>query len=180
MLKRIVSEIMTPAPLLLGAQTTVDEALEVAREKRLHHLLVKGDDGTVNVVCLCDLLGRDPLDDSFDGTNRVEKREHLADFARPRTFVVSPGESLDGAANLMADEDIGCLPVVDHGRLVGVVTRSDLGRAAHRFDAIVSARCAACGSTEDIRRTVSGGARFCSSCWSDSVPSRDDEIGGGD
>lgn len=177
--KRTVADTMTPDPLLLSAKTTVDAALEVARDKRLHHLLVKGDDGAINVVCLCDLLGRDPLDDSF-GENHVRNGQPLADFARRRTFVVGPTESLDGAANLMADEDIGCLPVVDEGRLVGVLTRSDLGKAAKRFDAITGAHCAACGSTEDVRQTTSGGARFCSSCWSDSVPSRDDEIGGGD
>ena len=44
--------------------------------------------------------------------------------AEPRTC--SPGTSLAAAAALMLDGDCGMLPVVDDGKLVGVVTDRDL------------------------------------------------------
>jgi len=179
--KRTVGETMTPHPIILSPATPVDHALEVARERKIHHLLVQGDDGIVNVVCLCDILERDPLDDSFEGTHRVHDDRALSEFARHRTFVVGPGDSVNDAGDLMAREGIGCLPVVRNGEVVGVLTRADLGKTGELYDAILDARCASCGSTEDIRHAVPGGAGFCPSCWSsDGPPLRDDEIGGGD
>jgi CBS domain-containing protein len=44
--------------------------------------------------------------------------------ANPRS--VSGGDSVVEAARLMRDEDIGSLPVVEGGRLVGIVTDRDL------------------------------------------------------
>ena len=39
---------------------------------------------------------------------------------------VSPTESIAGVAALMADADVGALPVVDDGSIVGIVTDRDL------------------------------------------------------
>ena len=42
----------------------------------------------------------------------------------PRT--VSPGDSIQVAAQIMKDEDTGVVPVVDKGRTVGIVTDRDI------------------------------------------------------
>jgi CBS domain-containing protein len=39
---------------------------------------------------------------------------------------VDPGASVQTAARLMAERKIGCLPVLEHGRLVGIVTETDV------------------------------------------------------
>jgi chloride channel protein, CIC family len=46
--------------------------------------------------------------------------------------VIAPEATLRDAADVMVRERIGRLPVVDAGRLVGIVTRSDLLEAHHR------------------------------------------------
>jgi len=43
--------------------------------------------------------------------------------------VVSPRHDAKEAASLMIDHKIGALPVVDGGRLVGIITETDLLRA---------------------------------------------------
>jgi acetoin utilization protein AcuB len=43
--------------------------------------------------------------------------------------VVSPRHDAKEAASLMLDHKIGALPVVDAGRLVGIITETDLLRA---------------------------------------------------
>jgi CBS domain-containing protein len=66
------------------------------------------------------------------------------DLMTPRPHVVTPGEPVLRAAELMRDHDIGCVPVVD-GRetmvLVGVITDRDLATrhiaAAHYHDCAV-------------------------------------------
>lgn len=45
---------------------------------------------------------------------------------------VSPANTLSDAANLMRDENIGCVVVVDGGRVVGVLTDRDITIAASR------------------------------------------------
>lgn len=43
-----------------------------------------------------------------------------------------PGTSVDALAKLMVERNVGRIPIVDAGRLVGIVTRSDLLEARHR------------------------------------------------
>jgi len=181
MQKRTVGETMTSRPVVLPPDTTVDRALDVARERKIHHLLVDGDDGLVRVVCLCDLLDRRPLDEPAEGLAACVDQRRVTELAQHRTYVVGPNDSLDVASDLMVREGIGCLPVVRNGEIVGVLTRADLRATGLGFDAVIDARCSACGSTRDIRHVVPGGAGFCPECWSASgPPTRDDEIGAGD
>jgi CBS domain-containing protein len=43
--------------------------------------------------------------------------------------IVHVGESLADAASRMRFNDVGCVPVLDRGRLVGILTERDLSRA---------------------------------------------------
>ena len=44
--------------------------------------------------------------------------------SNPRT--VSPGDSIQVAARIMKEEDVGVVPIVDNGRTVGIVTDRDI------------------------------------------------------
>ena len=48
------------------------------------------------------------------------------DIMTPDPISVAPDDSVTDAARLMVDRRIGGLPVLDHGRLVGIVTEGDL------------------------------------------------------
>ena len=50
----------------------------------------------------------------------------VRDIMTPDPLTVSPGMSVTEAAKLMVDKHIGALPVVDGGKLVGLVTEGDL------------------------------------------------------
>lgn len=60
--------------------------------------------------------------------------EHLAEMVvesvmMPDPVTVTPRTSIEEAASLMLVQRVGCLPVVDDGGLVGIVTTTDLLRA---------------------------------------------------
>jgi CBS domain-containing protein len=53
-------------------------------------------------------------------------------------ITIGPGERVSAAAALMVERGINRLPVVDTGKLVGIVTRADLVRAFLRDDALIA------------------------------------------
>lgn len=52
-------------------------------------------------------------------------------YVSTKVFPVKPGTSAYTIQKIMYEKDIGCLPVVDGKRLLGIITRSDLLRALH-------------------------------------------------
>jgi CIC family chloride channel protein len=66
------------------------------------------------------LTRRDLLDPAFDVGTRV------AELVRRPPVVIAPGASLRQAADAMVRERVGRLPVVEQGRVMGIVTRSDV------------------------------------------------------
>jgi acetoin utilization protein AcuB len=50
----------------------------------------------------------------------------VRDLMTPQVVFVASDSTTEDAARLMRSRDIGCLPVVEDGRMVGIVTASDL------------------------------------------------------
>lgn len=67
-------------------------------------------------------------------------------------YVVAPDDSLRNAANLMAEKDVGSLPVGEGDRLVGFITDRD-----------IAVRAVACGLGPDasVRKIMSEDVRYC-------------------
>ncbi len=112
----LVGERMTPNPTVITNRATVGQALELVEQHRVRHLPVVDDsENLVGIVSEKELL-RAPHD---AGVEQVMT-----------TSVVTVTEytALEEAARIMADHRISSLPVVRHGRLVGLVTETDLFR----------------------------------------------------
>jgi len=60
-------------------------------------------------------------------------RTRVGEVMSSPAFVIRPNATLEFAAEAMADNEINRLPVVENGRLVGIVTRHDLARALVPF-----------------------------------------------
>jgi CBS domain-containing protein len=52
--------------------------------------------------------------------------KHVRDVMTPSVRVANPSQSLAEAADVMKDENVGSVPVVDDGRLVGILTDRDI------------------------------------------------------
>ncbi|MGH7265897.1 MAG: CBS domain-containing protein [Candidatus Rokuibacteriota bacterium] len=92
--------------------TRAAEAAALMRQHRIHHLPVIEGDRVVGVVTDRDLRGA-------DGGARVSTI-----MSRP-VVVVSPRTAIDKAARLLFERRIGCLPVIEEGKLVGILTQTD-------------------------------------------------------
>lgn len=56
------------------------------------------------------------------------KMRPVSDIMKKHVYIVSPDDSLEDASNEMIKHDINRLPVVENGKLVGIVARSDIIR----------------------------------------------------
>jgi CBS domain-containing protein len=71
--------------------------------------------------------------DEGDLTLKIDARTVGEAMTSP-PLTIAPSRGVADAAVTMLDENVSRLPVVDHGRLVGIVTRHDLVRAFARSD----------------------------------------------
>jgi len=53
------------------------------------------------------------------------------------SFSISPGERVAHARRLMLDNDIGRLPVIENGNLVGIITERDVANSMMNFRTLV-------------------------------------------
>jgi acetoin utilization protein AcuB len=110
----LVVERMTPTPLTISEKATVEQALKIIEAQRLRHLPVMDDqDNLVGIVSEKDLLRAE----GGDLVERVMTRE---------VVTVTEYTALEEAARIMADHKISSLPIVRNGKLVGIITESDL------------------------------------------------------
>lgn len=127
-----VRDLMTWEVAIVLPDTEADTAWNLMSERGLRHLVVVDRDGDLaGVVSHRDLL-RNALIEQSDVPRFVE-RELLAN-TRVREVMTSPVETADpeqdvgSAARTLFDNKLGCLPVVEGGRVVGILTESDFVR----------------------------------------------------
>ena len=58
--------------------------------------------------------------------NNDQLRLPVKAFMSAKPITIQPGKSPADASGLMIKHDIGRLPVVDEGRIIGIITRSDI------------------------------------------------------
>jgi len=114
-----ISEIMTKATVTDAASDTLAEAAARMWNAQTGSLLVMEGEKLVGIVTERDLLravanGQDP------------KAMPLKDIMRTDVITCGPQTTLKEAARLMATKWIRHLPVVDVGRVVGIISQRDL------------------------------------------------------
>lgn len=115
-----VAEVMSREVRALDPRATIDEALELFSSAGIRHIPLVHKDRLVGIVSERDLLlcvGRHRSDSTL-----------LAQLVPKDVVSVEPGCKLSDATGLLVEHRIGALPVVDHGKLTGILTTSDVLR----------------------------------------------------
>jgi len=123
---------MTATPITTGPDTPVLEARQLMLGKRIRHLLITDGPKLVGIVTDRDIrlnLPSPATSLSVWEVNYLLARLTVASVMTKALVTVSPDRDSRDVAVLMLDHKIGALPVVDGGRLVGIITETDLLRA---------------------------------------------------
>jgi CBS domain-containing membrane protein len=124
-----IVETLTVGDTLLTARNQIDKG-------RIRHLpVVDGEEHLVGLITHRHILtawvshgqpGREPPD-------RVAAEVPIEMLMEKDVLTVDPETAAAEAARLLTAYKFGCLPVVEHGKLVGIVTEADFVRFAQRF-----------------------------------------------
>jgi acetoin utilization protein AcuB len=109
---------MSTAVETVKAGESAATAYERMREQEIHHLVVVEGGGVVGVISERDLGGR--------GGASIRRDRAVDDLMISRVVTARPDATLREAAKLLRGHTIGCLPVLDGNKLVGILTLADV------------------------------------------------------
>ncbi len=131
----LVKDAMCTNPVSVKSSQTVEEAAKLMSVYNVGCLPVTNDHGVAgivtdrDIVLRCTSQGKDP-----------SKTAVCAVMTESAT-AVAPGHSLGTAAELMAAHQIRRLPVVEDGRLEGMLSLSDVAKASGEREAAKAFGC---------------------------------------
>ena len=126
----LVKDLMTPDVTTLRRNEKLTLADDVMPLGRIRHLPVMDEDGKelVGIVSHRDLFHgalTQPLGYGRRGRRKLLDTLLVKDVMATEVVVTTPETALAEAARVLTERKIGCLPVVEDGRLVGILTESD-------------------------------------------------------
>jgi CBS domain-containing protein len=127
-----VRDAMVPEPTTLGAGATAQEAGVCLGDNRdVRAIFVTDSDGQLVGVVTRKTLVREVVAAGLDPRSVV-----LRDVAEPPLFTLDAGLGLEAAFRFLEKQDLERVPVVEDGRLVGVLSRAVVQRRLAEDDSI--------------------------------------------
>ena len=126
----IVAKRMMRNPVSVDENDSMKKAMDLLRERDIRHLpVLKDGEKLVGIVTERDIKQASP-----SPATALEIREiyYLLDKVKVRQimtrrpYTISSTAPIEEAALIMREKRIGCLPVVDAGKLVGILTETDI------------------------------------------------------
>jgi acetoin utilization protein AcuB len=122
-----LQEMMSTAVEVVGRNDDLSMVEELMTAKKLRHVPVVEDGELVAIISQRDLFKAMMSSTMGYGEKAQKAYLHNVRVKEVMTYpaiTVAPDISVGAAAELMLQKGIGCLPVVDGSRLVGIVTKT--------------------------------------------------------
>lgn len=128
-----VSALATAEVVSVAPHQSLDAAICIMEQRTIHHLPVISNGQLVGMISDRDLLlavgwrlaSERMASDSTDGVAGPHNVESI--MTRP-VLTLAPGDPVSKAARTMMDRQIGAMPIVHDGQVVGILTEADLLR----------------------------------------------------
>src|SRR5438105_66922 len=106
-----IRDIMSTEVKVVAPSAWAREAIDLMEAEHIHHLVVANGRTVLGVLAARELW--------------ASEGKQVGELMNARPITAEPNMLVKKAANLLRGRSIGCLPVVENGRLVGIVTLSD-------------------------------------------------------
>ncbi|MEI6897788.1 MAG: CBS domain-containing protein [Psychromonas sp.] len=123
-----ISDVMTTRVVSVGMDDRLSVVKEILDSVPFRHILVVENEKLKGIIserdmlrCLSPYIGTEA--ESIKDTRTIAQRAHQVMTRNPVT--VGSGVSVRDALLLMLEHTIGCLPIVDDGKVVGIFTLYD-------------------------------------------------------
>jgi CBS domain-containing protein len=125
-----IRKLMSASVISIHHGEPVSQARKIMVESGVHHLPVVSGDALKGIISWSDLL-RISFGDAFGADERavdatLDHTFTLEQVMSADVVTVTSQTTVHEAAEILCKGDFHCLPVVDDGKLVGMVTSSDL------------------------------------------------------
>lgn len=165
----LVKNIMTKSVVQVDYDKNVQEAAKIMVDRRVGSIIVVKDKNPIGIITETDInkkivaVGKDP---------KKLKVEEI--MSSPIAFS-DPNEDIMVAVERMKKHRIKRIPVVDNGKIVGIVTDTDIARASPDMLDILNFRLKMRAEEPSLEETPTSG--LCESCgeYSDDLRFVDDE-----
>lgn len=132
-----VKDVMTKVPITLGPTDSLRKARGVMEKDRIRHIPIVSAHGIfLGLLSQRDFLRASVSNLAGLGENEIEEIETsipLAECMNAEVMTITGDYSLYKAGQMMLSHKFGCLPVVEEGRLVGILTESDFVQLSLAF-----------------------------------------------
>ena len=137
--KKRVSELMSAPTSVLSPGDSVEQAAQLMLRGRFSAVPLERDGRLVAIVTDTDIL-RCYMDDSVMGASRPWRDLKVADHMSEAVVTAKPTDLVMPSFELMQQKQIRHLPIVEGGKLVGLISDRDLRRSQGREIALNLAR----------------------------------------
>ena len=132
-----VSTIMSHSVVVANQYHNFSEVLELFSKHGMHHLpVVDGHNSLIGIISSNDLMklfSNAKFKDMKFNSDDIDKSLNIPEIMTASPITISSKDTIRHAAKLMADNKFQALPVVDDGKLVGIVTVKDFAQLIAYF-----------------------------------------------
>jgi acetoin utilization protein AcuB len=117
-----VKDLMITDPITISPRSSISNAIELMKNNSIRHLPVVTKGNTLKGFVTLSRLRQGLMPSMLEDVT-------FSDLIVRKPITVHPEDDLEIAAQLIYEYKIGGMPVVDEGRVVGIITESDILRA---------------------------------------------------
>ncbi len=143
-----VSAVMTQDPVACGSDTPIRDAAMVMAERRISSVCVVDADDLSGILTLRD-MNRQVVADGHPATDAISA------IMTPTPLALGPDAVVTDVLHLMVEKQIGHVPIVSDGQLLGIVTQTDLTKAQAMMSADIVGRVARARNAVEMAQATS-------------------------
>jgi len=116
----LVKDVMNPQVVVAKSSATIKEAARLMSQLRIGCLIVMDEDKLLGIVTESDIIGK------VVARNKDPEKITVEEIMSGKVISIEPDKDLEEAAEIMVQNKIKRLPVMEGGKVVGIITATDI------------------------------------------------------